>query len=558
MATPQGIQGVYATPTSYKDALENVLGEAGAIYGAKKTAGYQTYPGQRIAGFSPEEQAAMTGIAGLVGAGQQYFDPAAQLYTGTARQFDATTAQQYMNPYQQAVIDVEKREAMRQFDPVMQDISAKAASTGSFGGSRQAVLESEAIRNQQQQLQDIQTRGQKAAYDTAQRAFESQLAREAGAARGLAGLGTVAPGQALKEFTALSGIGEAQRGMTQQGLDMAYQDFLAQQQYPYDILNQYQASVYGYPYQAYQQTQFDTKSKPSAFQNLAGILGAGAKIGSGFGFFNTGGRVAFRSQGGLSGMVQTMADGMSVGSSQEDVDASDIDTRSMLLKALLNSQKSLTSYSEEAQKALQERQQFAEEEKARLEKQTSPVNYLSDLLIGYSQADPEAGIGQQLGESAQYADALREQALSEVQQIQQDLAAGRISQAEADLKLKQAQVTLVSELNDVLTPTDYTKGLVQNKFTEFAKNSLGVTAPKVVTELVSTAVKNIQPRIDSGELKTEEAQQQAVMDEMKRLRTSVSAKNPADKELPKDVEDANMAATTDELLDAFETPTTTP
>ena len=417
----------------------------------------------------------MTGIAGLVGAGQQYFDPAAQLYTGTARKFDAATAQQYMNPYQQAVIDVEKREAMRQFDPAMQDISAKAAGAGSFGGSRQAILESEAIRNQQQQLQDIQTRGQQAAYDTAQRAFESQLAREAGAARGLAGLGTAAPGQAMKEFTALSGVGEAQRGMTQQGLDMAYQDFLGQQQYPYDILNQYQASVYGYPYQAYQQTQFTPQSKPSAFQNLAGILGAGAKIGSGFGFFNTGGRVAFRSQGGLSGMVQTMADGMSVGSNQEDVDTSDIDTRSMLLKALLDSQKSLTSYSEEAQKALQERQKFSEEEKERLEKQTSPVNYLSDLLIGYSQADPEAGIGQQLGESAQYADALREQALSEVQQIQQDLAAGRISQAEADLKLKQAQVTLVSELDDLLTPTDYTKGLVQNKFTDYAKDSLGMS-----------------------------------------------------------------------------------
>jgi len=442
MASPAGVQGVYATPQDYQTALKDILGEAKSIYGAKKTAGYQTYPGQRIAGFTPEEQAAMTGIAGLVGAGQQYFDPAAQLYTGTARKFDAATAQQYMNPYQQAVIDVEKREAMRQFDPAMQDIAAGASKAGAFGGSRQAILESEAIRNQQQQLQDIQTRGQQAAYDTAQRAFESQLAREAGAARGLAGLGTAAPGQAMKEFTALSGVGEAQRGMTQQGLDMAYQDFLAQQQYPYDILNQYQASVYGYPYQAYEQTQFTPKSKPSAFQNLAGILGAGANIGSRLNFFNAGGRVAFRSQGGLSGMVQTMADGMSVGSNK-GATASDV------YSALQASQASIDKYSQAMKEAIEERQRLAEEDRARLEKETSPINYLSDLLIGYSQADPEAGIGVQLGEAAEYAGTRRDAVQDEIRQVQQELAAGKLSESEAEVKLKQLQAELVGDIYDI-------------------------------------------------------------------------------------------------------------
>ena len=99
----------FQTPTDYKSGLEQVLKEASNIYQQKKTAGYPTYTGQQIAGFAPEELAAMQGISSLVGAGQSYFTPAAQMIQGTARQFTPTEAATYMSPYQQAVVDVEKR-----------------------------------------------------------------------------------------------------------------------------------------------------------------------------------------------------------------------------------------------------------------------------------------------------------------------------------------------------------------------------------------------------------------------------------------------------------------
>ena len=94
--------GAYNLPTDYKSGLSDVLGEAKKIYEGKKATGYQTYPGERIAGFTPEEKAAMTGISGLVGAGASYFDPATDLAKGLSEQFTADTAQSYMNPYQQA------------------------------------------------------------------------------------------------------------------------------------------------------------------------------------------------------------------------------------------------------------------------------------------------------------------------------------------------------------------------------------------------------------------------------------------------------------------------
>ena len=295
----------YNLPTDYKSGLADILSEAKKLYEARKQTGFQTFEGPRIAGFTPEEQAAMTGIAGLVGSGASYFDPATDLAKGLGEKFTADTAQSYMNPYQQAVVDVEKRKAREDFSQTMQDIGSKAVGAGGFGGSRQAILEGEATSDLGQRLSDIQAIGQKQAFDQARKAFEAQKARERLSGSALASLGQQAPQQALKELTALSGVGEAGRGMNQAQMDLAYQDFLDRQKFPEQALGTYQSTLYGYPYQPFaKQTQ--GFSQPSSFQNLMGIVGAGAKL---FGGFKEGGHVAFRSKGGLSGLTAEYQEG---------------------------------------------------------------------------------------------------------------------------------------------------------------------------------------------------------------------------------------------------------
>ena len=297
--------GAYDLPTDYKSGLADVLKEAKKLYEAKKTTGFQDFPGARIAGFTPEERAAMTGIAGLVGSGASYFDPATTLAKGLGDKFTTDTAQEYMNPYQQAVTDVAKRKAREDFEQTMQDIGTKAVGAGSFGGSRQGVVESEAISDLGQRLSDIQTLGSQQAFQDARKAFEAQKARERLSGSALASLGQQAPQQALKELTALSGVGEAGRGMEQSKLDLAYQNFMDRQRFADDALAGYQSTLYGYPYQPFaKQTQ--GFAQPSSFQNLMGIVGAGAKL---FGGFKEGGHVAFRSGGGLSGLTAEYQDG---------------------------------------------------------------------------------------------------------------------------------------------------------------------------------------------------------------------------------------------------------
>lgn len=88
---------------------------------------------------------------------------------------DAGVSSKYMSPYMQGVIDISKREAERDYLKQMNALNAKAMSAGAFGGSRQALERSEAQRNYNQQLQDIQVKGLQQAYESGRSQYGQEL-----------------------------------------------------------------------------------------------------------------------------------------------------------------------------------------------------------------------------------------------------------------------------------------------------------------------------------------------------------------------------------------------
>ena len=168
--------------------------------------GYQPdWRGEEIAGqFQPQDVFSRYGgpdidpgyTAGDIGQGYQYgqreagyggpggFGPG--FAPGTVA--DPDTIQRYMDPYQQQVIDVEKREAKRQSDIMGAQMGQQAAGAGGLGGYREAIMQAERERNLGQQLGDIQTRGSQAGFQQAQRAYEAD--RAARLAAGQLGLET--------------------------------------------------------------------------------------------------------------------------------------------------------------------------------------------------------------------------------------------------------------------------------------------------------------------------------------------------------------------------------
>lgn len=394
---------------------------------------YTPYGGQRLAYFSPDERKAQAMTRGYAQAGTpQEFGQAQQMLTGlsqpytagyqagtgpqtyqagqlgpsqyAAGQFDAgydpsmrasgytATApteqyqplgfeqnlQRFMSPYQQNVIDIQKREARRQSDITGEQIGSQAAQAGGLGGYREAILQAERERNLGQQLGDIQARGSQQAYQQAvqqigaergaelqaaqfglqqyglgeqaaqkqeqlgQQAFafgeqarqqaaqlglsaqqQEEAARQAqekfrqtgfqadqqalqaqgqqalagfqaqeaarqaqerfgqsaydlsqrygqSAAQQLAGLGQARQADVQQRIAALTGIGSQQRALRQAGLDLGYEDFLRQQQYPQQQLGFYSNILRGVPVQP-QRTVSTYTQQPGLFQQTLGL-----------------------------------------------------------------------------------------------------------------------------------------------------------------------------------------------------------------------------------------------------------------------------------------------
>lgn len=210
---------------------------------------------------APEQVQAATSQYDPAAALQQYqMGPAERVSTD---KFTAPgTAEEYMSPYIQRVLDTQRREAVRAEDIERQKRGARAVAAGAFGGSRQAIEEAEANRNLQTRLNDIEAAGLQRAYETAQSQFTSDQARalQAGTANQQAGL-TVGQ-QNLAAQLGVQGLG------TQAGMQLALAN----------LTNEQQAAL------ANQQAGLTTGA-----QNLAAQLGVqqlGANIGSQFGLEN--------------------------------------------------------------------------------------------------------------------------------------------------------------------------------------------------------------------------------------------------------------------------------
>ena len=276
--TTQTVKQQSTFPEELQPFIKDIFGKGQAIQEKREEDGYTPFTGPRLADFTPDQQAAFEGIRGLVGASEPYFDRSQELVESSAVAPTSESIGTLMNPYIQNVIDVEKREASRQSDISGQNLAGKAAISNAFGGSREAILRAELERNTQQQLGDIQTRGTAAAFEDAQRRFAEQKARESGAASNFMNLGTTAPAAARSELSALEAIGATQQGRSQQGLDIAQQEFEIERTFPERTLQDYSSILRGFtqPLPASTFRQSSTQAPGASFgQTASGIAGLG-------------------------------------------------------------------------------------------------------------------------------------------------------------------------------------------------------------------------------------------------------------------------------------------
>ena len=295
----QSVSQTSEFPAELKPFIQDVLGKSQAIQEKRESEGYIPFEGPQIAEFSPEQEQAFTGIQGLVGQGQEYFDPSADLAKSSAVAPTSESVRAAMSPFTQNVVNIQQREALRQADVAQQQLAAQAAGALGLGGSRMAILEAEQNRNTQQLLSDIQLRGQAAAFEDAQTRLAQQSGRELAASGQLMNLGSVAPQQSLKELTAVEAIGAQKQAQTQQALNIAKSQFQEEQTFPEQTLQQYQSVIRGFPLAPSTYTNSQTVNPaPSYLQQAAGLGGLAATTVGAFGGFKAKGGLVGRMKGG--------------------------------------------------------------------------------------------------------------------------------------------------------------------------------------------------------------------------------------------------------------------
>ena len=222
---------------------------------ALATQPYQSYAGPLTAGESAAQTAAFQGIAGLA-------VPTEQMGAFTPQQFSAEQAQSYMNPYLMSALQPQIDEARRQAEIQRVQDAGRLTQAGAFGGSRQAIMESELNRNLLQNLSGITGQGYSQAFDRAQQQFNVEQGRGLEAQNltnqyGLAALARQAD------------LGAQQRGIESEGVAADYAQFQEERDFPYKQVQYMQSLLQGLPLAA----QSYSYQQPSALSNILSTTG---------------------------------------------------------------------------------------------------------------------------------------------------------------------------------------------------------------------------------------------------------------------------------------------
>jgi hypothetical protein len=318
--------------------VESTLGKAAALTDTTNNP-YQPYQGQQVATFTPMQNQAfqnvgsqqiapqlsdasnMAYMTGQYGLGTQ--GTAAQLQNASlglgamaagsgdryAQQATNPAATQaYMNPYLQASLQPALQEVQRQYDITGTQQMGNASRSGAFGGSREALMAAENQRNKNIAMNQMIGQGYNNAFQQAQQAqqFGANLGLQGlqagqqgvqgavGAGQyGLAGLGQAGAsastlgqlgqtqfGQEQAANQAMLAAGTQQQQLQQKALDIDYQKYQSQLNYPYQQLGFMSDLLRGLPL-----TQQSTSmyQNPSMVSQAAGLGTAGMGM---YGMYN--------------------------------------------------------------------------------------------------------------------------------------------------------------------------------------------------------------------------------------------------------------------------------
>jgi hypothetical protein len=205
--------------------VTSMLGKGAALANEN----YQGYSGPLTAGQSNLQNQAFQGIAGLTVPAEQMGNYQPQSFTQQG------TAQQYMNPYVNAALQPQLDELRRQTEKSRVEQAGRLTQAGAYGGSRQALADSELNRAMLSNMANVTGKGYNQAFQQARGQFNAEQQQ----------------GQQSQNFANQFGLqalanqieaGQLQRNIEQEGITADRLQFEEERDFPYKQV-QYQQSL---------------------------------------------------------------------------------------------------------------------------------------------------------------------------------------------------------------------------------------------------------------------------------------------------------------------------
>lgn len=237
--------------TSSESSLSSYAGPYVADYLSKgaalSNAPYQAYTGPLTAGASNLQQQQFSGLSNLA----------------NNSTFNANQAQNYMNPYISAALNPQLEELRRQSQITQLGNANKATQAGAFGGSRQALMDTETQRGLLAEQNKAIGSGYANAFDKATGQFNADQNRQ------------------LQIQQALGTAGGTQRDIEQQGITADKTQFEEQRDFPYKMVQYQKDLLQGLPITNTATTNNQTQLSQLAgqVQGLMGLYQSLANLG---------------------------------------------------------------------------------------------------------------------------------------------------------------------------------------------------------------------------------------------------------------------------------------
>tara|TARA_R100000963_G_C4639983_1_gene103687 strand:+ start:548 stop:1600 length:1053 start_codon:yes stop_codon:yes gene_type:complete len=274
------------TQTTFSREAPEIEARKLALYDTASTITNQpiNIPEYQVAGPSALEQQAYTN-AGTIGTGT------AAVNQGIASALNAQTqaqalpnVNQFLNPYNQFVID----EINRQSGMQANQISADALQSGAFGGGREGVQQAELMGATQRAIGQAQAGNYQQALQAAQHQQGLGVQTDMNVAAQLGGFGAQQQAMQAQDLQTQMAVGQSQRNLAQQALQAQRQTDIARAYEPYQRLEFQKGIMTALPTAASQVTQ-TTAPGTNPLAQAAGLGITAAKTYNIFGGTGVGG-----------------------------------------------------------------------------------------------------------------------------------------------------------------------------------------------------------------------------------------------------------------------------